>query len=98
LHAEMLAWYRRLIELRRTEPALADGLLENVEVRVDEATRWLVLERGPLAVVCNLASEAQSIPLGASSWAVMLSSTSAAVAGADSIRLPADSVAILKQS
>jgi maltooligosyltrehalose trehalohydrolase len=98
LHADMLAWYRRLIELRWTEPALADGLFEHVEVHLDEAARWLVLERGPLAVVCNLASGAQPIPLVASSWAVMLSSTADAVAGADSIRLPADSVAILKRS
>jgi maltooligosyltrehalose trehalohydrolase len=62
-HAELLEWHRHLIKLRREVPALAAGDLDAVEVRFDEAARWLVLERGPLSVVCNLAGEEQAVPL-----------------------------------
>jgi len=63
-HAEVLAWHRRLIRLRREVPALAGSDVGDVEVRFDEAAGWLVLERGPLSVVCNLSDAEQAVPLG----------------------------------
>ena len=36
---------------------------DEVDVRFDEAARWLVLERGPLSVVCNLADREQAVPM-----------------------------------
>ncbi|MGI9032281.1 MAG: malto-oligosyltrehalose trehalohydrolase [Acidimicrobiales bacterium] len=67
-HAELLAWHRDLIRLRREVPALS-GALCSMEVRYDEDARWLALERGPVSVLCNLAEVEQPVPTsgGASS-------------------------------
>jgi len=62
-HAEVLAWYRELLRLRREVPALAGNGFADVGVRWDEAAKWLVLERGPLSVVCNLSDAEQAVPL-----------------------------------
>jgi maltooligosyltrehalose trehalohydrolase len=66
-HARMLGWYRDLIALRRRTPELTDGRLDAVEVSYDEDARWLVLARGELRVACNLADQAQTVPLDAGS-------------------------------
>jgi maltooligosyltrehalose trehalohydrolase len=65
-HARMLAWYRALIELRREVPDLASGDLSATAVRFDDDDRpsWVVVERGSARIVCNLAHEAQHVPLG----------------------------------
>lgn len=96
LHGEILAWHQRLIHLRRTEPWLMDGALDNVTVRFDEAEQWLVLERGPLAVVCNLARQTQAIDLKRTGWSVILGSSADVEIVANAVRLPTDSVVILK--
>ena len=61
--AELLDWHRHLVALRREVPALADDGMGPVDVRYDEDAGWLVLERGPLSVVCNLAPREQAIPV-----------------------------------
>ena len=53
-HAEMLAWCRRLIALRRSSPSLNDGEPGQTRVRFDERQRWLVMDRGRVKVMCNL--------------------------------------------
>ncbi|MFN2608079.1 MAG: malto-oligosyltrehalose trehalohydrolase [Acidimicrobiales bacterium] len=63
-HAELLQWHRELIALRRQVPALTSGDLGAVAVTYDEDARWLVLQRGPVAVLCNLAATEQSLPSG----------------------------------
>ncbi len=45
-HAELLAWYRELIALRRARPELTDPWLDRIEVSYDEEARWLVAARG----------------------------------------------------
>jgi maltooligosyltrehalose trehalohydrolase len=57
-HAEVLAWYKELIALRRSLPALAGAPLGDVDVAVDEATDRLVVRRGAaaLAVEVDLSS------------------------------------------
>lgn len=62
-HTELLDWHRQLIRLRRAHSALTDGRLDRVETRCDEEARWLVVERGPITVACNLAERAQLVPL-----------------------------------
>lgn len=52
-HAAMLAWYRDLIALRRSEPALRDGDLAAVRIAHDPDGRFL-LERGPISLAVNL--------------------------------------------
>ncbi|MGI8777444.1 MAG: malto-oligosyltrehalose trehalohydrolase [Acidimicrobiales bacterium] len=74
-HAEMLAWHRELIRLRREVPALADPDVGDVEVRFDEVAGWLVLERGPLSVVCNLSGSEQTVPLGGGGESIVAAET-----------------------
>ena len=95
-HAELLDWHRRLIRLRREVPALADGRLDRVRVDYDEEARWLVVERGPVAVACNLADRVQCVPVRLP-WAsqALLTSDPAVQITADGVTLPPDAVALL---
>jgi len=97
VHAELLGWYQRLIQLRRAEPVLTDGVRENVAVRFDEAEQWLVVERGPLAIVCNLSDDPSTVNLSSVGYQVLLSSSSQVAAPADKVTLSPDSVVILKR-
>jgi maltooligosyltrehalose trehalohydrolase len=51
-YREVFDWYRTLIAIRRSEPAVATGTDRRVEV--DERLGTLVLHRGPVAVAVNL--------------------------------------------
>jgi maltooligosyltrehalose trehalohydrolase len=95
-HADLLAWHRRLIELRRAWPALTDGRLERVQVRFDEAADWLLVERGPIVIVCNLSPRPQALPL---EWRgarqVLLASNPAIRLTQEGVELPGEAVVIL---
>ena len=73
-HAELLDWHRQLIGLR---PGIEGA---GVHVRYDEDARWLVLERGTLSVVCNLADGEQAVPMAE---------------GTDQVIVPPESVRVL---
>ncbi|MEA2972912.1 MAG: maltooligosyltrehalose trehalohydrolase [Actinomycetota bacterium] len=62
VHQEFLDWHRRLIALRRSEPALSSGTFDDLDVRFDEDERWLVLERGDLSIAANFSAEPRRIP------------------------------------
>jgi maltooligosyltrehalose trehalohydrolase len=95
-HAELLDWHRRLLRLRREVPALADGCLDGVHVAFDEQARWLVVARGPVAVVCNLADQVQGVPVRLP-WEpqALLTSDPAVQVTAGEVTLPPDAVALL---
>jgi maltooligosyltrehalose trehalohydrolase len=95
-HAGLLDWHRRLIGLRRNEPALRDGRLDCVRTRFDETAGWFVVERGPLSVVCNLAPARQRIPIRPGACALLLASNKSIETTDSGITLPPDSVAILR--
>ena len=85
-HAEMLAFYRALLALRRRLPALRNGRKDLTRVELDEAGRWLVIVRGDPggsgALVCaNLGSvEARPVVPASPSgrpWRLALSSDAA---------------------
>jgi maltooligosyltrehalose trehalohydrolase len=61
-HRNVLALYRRLIQLRRAEPDLQDVRLFEVTVDYDEAARWLVLHRGRLRITANFDEGPQVVP------------------------------------
>ncbi|HVM47356.1 MAG TPA: malto-oligosyltrehalose trehalohydrolase [Candidatus Acidoferrum sp.] len=96
-HAGLLDWHRQLIALRRGEPALADGGREAVQTCFDESARWLVVERGPIAVVCQLSERAQRVPLADAAYAVLLASDPSVAPGGGYVAMPRDSVAILRR-
>ncbi len=70
--ARMLAWYRDLIALRRNEFDLGDGRLDRVEVDFDERDQWLVVRRGSLRTVVNLAESRWTVPLDAEPVEILL--------------------------
>ncbi len=94
-HAELLAWYRQLIALRRSTAGLADGRLDRVRVRFDEQARWLVVERGQLRVAANLGETEQKVDLGEGAGACLLLASHDGIAlESGAVTLPPDSVAI----
>ncbi len=94
-HAEMLAWHRELIRLRKSQPSLTDGNLESIRVRFDEEARWMVVERGALEVVVNLAGGEQRFDV-LDGTAMLLTSEREAVLEGTELRLPGDSVAVVR--
>ncbi|HJR26242.1 MAG TPA: malto-oligosyltrehalose trehalohydrolase [Acidimicrobiales bacterium] len=59
-HREVHDWYRALVHLRRSESGL--GATE-VSVEVDEGARTLVMRRGRLALLVNLAEVEAALPV-----------------------------------
>jgi maltooligosyltrehalose trehalohydrolase len=94
-HASLLAWHRRLIDLRRAWPALTDGRLDALRVRFDETARWLVMDRGPVTVACNLATEPRDVPVATGGRRFLLTSQPSARATSTGVTLPPDAVTIL---
>jgi maltooligosyltrehalose trehalohydrolase len=96
-HAELLAWYRRLIQLRREIPVLSDGRMGRVRVSFDETAKWLVITRAPVVIACNLSPAEQSVPLGlGDDRRLLLASDGKIRISRDAVELPPDSVAILR--
>ena len=95
-HASMLDWHRRLIALRRATPELADPRLDQVQVRYDGDARWLVIDRGALRVVCNLAASEQWVPLDRPVVEILLASIDVPSGTGAELTLPAESVAIVR--
>ena len=95
-HAGLLAWHRRLIELRPKIPSLSDGRLDKVGVRFDENGKWLVVKRGPVVVACNLNQVTQRVPVDIDPASrLLLTSADKVQLSQNTVELTADSVAIL---
>ena len=94
-HAEMLQWYRRLIQLRRKTACLNDGTPGNVRVSFDEEQKWLRMERGNLTVICNLGAAERSFAVAQSSSLELASKNAIRLEGG-AVYLPPDSVAVIK--
>lgn len=61
-HATMLAWYQSLIDARRAYPSLRDP--GPTSTRFSEHDGLLTVERGDLALVCNVVEEVRRAELG----------------------------------
>ncbi len=99
-HREMLAWYRRLIQLRRDYPELADGRRERVRFRPYPPGAFS-LSRGRVTVAANLGAAAISLPAGPSTPAgapcrLLLASEPACTLDGGVLLLPPDSVAVVE--
>jgi maltooligosyltrehalose trehalohydrolase len=107
-HAEMLAFYRQLIALRRRLPALRNNRKDLTRVDFDEAGRWLTIRRGDpdgsAALTCvNLGDgpvEVRLPPSPGEGWRTVLSTIAAppdaaALAGGTTLTLPTASARIL---
>jgi maltooligosyltrehalose trehalohydrolase len=95
-HASMLDWHRRLIALRKATPELADPRLDQVQVRYDASARWVVVERGGLRVVGNLADADQLVPLGLPAGEILIASAEVSISAGGEVSLPGESVAVVR--
>jgi maltooligosyltrehalose trehalohydrolase len=94
-HVETLDLYRRLIALRAAESDLADPDLLRVALDYDQDAGWLVVHRGTLRVLVNLAPSEQAVPVAAGE-VVLATGRAEAVDGG--LRLGAQSAAIVRLS
>jgi maltooligosyltrehalose trehalohydrolase len=97
-HAEVLAWYRALVELRLREPSLTDGRLDLVDVEVDEERATLRYRRGTVVVAVNLGRTGARIDVDPdrASPELLLASDPAVSIDGTTVVLPPDTVAILR--
>jgi maltooligosyltrehalose trehalohydrolase len=89
-HVRLLRWYRDLLVLRRTEPALRD---RGGEVAWDSGARTLAVRRGRLEVLVNLAAGPRRFRGNGS---VVLSWDPSVAAADGQVELPAESAAVLR--
>ena len=94
-HADMLAWYRKLIALRKSRRDLADGVMEQVEVDFDEEERWLTLQRGSIVLVFTLDEEGYAAEVEGN-VALLLASEAGITIDDRQLVLPGVGVAILE--
>ena len=95
-HRSLLTWTRDLIALRRARPELSDGHRDRTAVTYDEAQDWLVVRRGRVAVVVNLADERRTVPLTGSPQAVLLTSEPGVEHTDGRVTLAGESVAVVE--
>ena len=88
---DVVALYRRLLELRRTLPP---GAID--EVAFDEDARWLRFRRGPFHVVASFAGTATTIPLPDHVTEVLVSTHHTFAVKDGAIALPALGGAVLR--
>lgn len=95
MHAEMLAWYSKLIQLRRSTPCLNNGEPGNTAVMFSEEQHWISMKRGSILVTCNIASCDRTMPIAADSH-LIVASNPGVLSQDRAIKLPPNSVAILR--
>ena len=95
-HGELLQWYRQLIALRRRRSELTDPRLTTIDVRVDENARWLLVRRGTLRILANLAGASQPVALD-DPVAELIAGSAPGIEWSDRlVVLPPESLAILR--
>jgi maltooligosyltrehalose trehalohydrolase len=96
--AELLRWYRELIELRRAEPGLRSDDLRRTRVEFGET--WLVVSRPGFSIAVNLGPEAAVLPVPPGAAITLgwgdVGRVEAAPSGAFGLPLGPDTVAVLR--
>jgi maltooligosyltrehalose trehalohydrolase len=98
-HARMFGWYASLVAERRRNPDLRDDRLDTLVVECGEDDGWLVLTRGSVRVVANLAPEPADVPvpdLGADPEVLLAWDEAGTSPAEGGVRLAGRSVALLR--
>jgi maltooligosyltrehalose trehalohydrolase len=95
-HDRLLAVHRTLIALRRAHPELVDPDLTAVEVRADDDARWLVVHRGTLRVVANLADAPREVDLDRTPTGVLFATGEPPTWSGRTLTVPAEGAAIVR--
>jgi maltooligosyltrehalose trehalohydrolase len=93
-HEEMFQWYRGLIALRRGSASLNNGEPGQTKVTFDGEKNWLVMERGPVTVVCNLGDERMEFE-NPKHLQLVMASRADVKATKSAVKLPPNTLAIL---
>jgi len=93
-HAEMLAWTKSLIKLRRCTVALNDGSMHQIRVSTDDAQKTLVMQRDEVRVLANFGEKAYYFELLEGEELCLVSRDGVGVANGG-IKLPAMTLAVL---
>jgi maltooligosyltrehalose trehalohydrolase len=94
-HERLLAVHRSLLALRHAHPDLVDPDLAAVQVTWDDADRWLVVHRGSLRVVVNLADQPREIDLDRRAGDVLFATAELPELDGATVTLPAESAAVV---
>jgi maltooligosyltrehalose trehalohydrolase len=94
-HAHVLAVHKALLALRRAQPELVDPDLSRVAVSWDDDERWLVVHRGSLRVVANLADAPREVDLDVAATGVLFSTGDEPQLDGTAVGMPAESAAVL---
>ncbi|WP_433538651.1 malto-oligosyltrehalose trehalohydrolase [Micromonospora sp. CA-249363] len=92
-HASMLAFYQRLIALRRSVADLSDPRMYAVSVQ--HGDQFLLMRRGDTLVVANFAGRGQGVSLPGVARRVLLATGEGVTVMRDRIELPAETAAIV---
>ena len=106
-HAEMLAFYRALIALRRRLPALHNGRKDLTRVAFDEAGRWLTIARSDPGgsatfTAANYGAEPASIVIPGDGWELALATlpevAPTRISGGTTVTLPRHAAALFARA
>jgi maltooligosyltrehalose trehalohydrolase len=92
-HADLLAWHRRLVSLRRRTPGLTNGDLGRVNTAYDDQAGWFTVRRGSVTVALNIGEGEQTVAV--TGCELVLASEASVRLGEGSVTLPPDSVAVV---
>jgi maltooligosyltrehalose trehalohydrolase len=96
-HADLLAWHKDLLRLRRETAELADGRMDLVTVDYDEAERWLIACRGAVTIACNFDADEVTLPVSGERMAeTLLTSAKPPERDNAGVRLAPQSVTIFR--
>jgi maltooligosyltrehalose trehalohydrolase len=93
----LLRFYQDLAELRRRLPDLTDPRFGQIDVRVSETDRWVLLIRGTTEIAINLATDQRRIPVSGRGILLSYATDSAATPRLEDgdILMPPHSVTVL---
>jgi maltooligosyltrehalose trehalohydrolase len=94
-HERLLAVHRSLLALRRAHPDLVDADLSAVQVEWDDADRWLVVHRGSLRVVVNLAEDPREVDLDRKVAEILFSTDELPTVDGATVTLAPESAAVV---
>ncbi len=92
-HADMLAWVKTIIHVRRGSKCLNDGDRGHLKVTFDEEHRWLRVDRRQTSVFANLGDHETAFPV--SEEHRILAASKPTTLGEGKVTVPALSLAIL---
>ncbi|OLB67154.1 MAG: malto-oligosyltrehalose trehalohydrolase [Actinobacteria bacterium 13_2_20CM_2_72_6] len=92
-HRDMLGFYQRLIQLRKSRPELSDPRLDRVHVTCGD--QYLMMSRNGCAVVCNFAPDKRRVGLDGTPRDVLFATDPGLVLIRTAVELPPQSAVVV---